>query len=327
MTEHLPNQGSDSDDPSEALGPDRRSLLTKGAIAAAVAAAAGVSLSSRASAANGDTMIVGVANSGTSTTQLMGGSTFQVWSGTSAGDASIYGVQDATAAFGVRGSNVGGGGAGVYGEHSGSTVVGTGVIGRTQGIGTGSYDLQAAGRGRIGITGSSSVGPATSGAVGTIARDSSGGLWYCYATNKWEKIGGPGTAGAFHPVNPARVFDSRLPAYPNNGLLAPNTSKVVSVKDARSSAGAITITDLVPVGATAVAINVTVTGTTSSNFVSVTPGDAASYTASSINWVGAGVSLANALIVKLDASRQIKLWGGDQPGSTHVIIDLAGYWL
>lgn len=131
---------------------------------------------------------------------------------------------------------------------------------------------------------------------------------------------------AFTPIDPARVYDSRLAAYaPNNGVMAPNTSRVVSVKDGRNAAGTVVAPNIVPDGAAAVAVNVTVSGTTGPNFLSVVPGDAAAFTASTINWPG-GFDAANGAIVKLDASRQLKLFCGDQTGSTHVIIDVTGYY-
>ena len=50
------------------------------------------------------------------------------------------------------------------------------------------------------------------------------------------------------------------------------------------------------------------------------------FTASTINWPG-GFDCANGTIVKLDASRQLKVFCGDQAGSTHFIIDVTGYYL
>ena len=133
-------------------------------------------------------------------------------------------------------------------------------------------------------------------------------------------------ATAFYPISPVRAFDSRIGAYTGSGLLAPNTSKVVNIKDGHNNAGAVNLVDAVPSGATAVTYNITVTGTTGPNFLQVTPGDASSFTASIINFTGAGVSLANASTVAIAADRTIKIWGGDQSGSTHVIIDITGYY-
>lgn len=140
------------------------------------------------------------------------------------------------------------------------------------------------------------------------------------------RVGYTTPAPAFTPIDPARVYDSRFAAYaPNNGVMAPNTSRVVPVKDGRDTAGAVVAANVVPEGAVAVAINVTVAGPTGPNFLSVVPGDAAAFTASTINWPG-GFDAANGAIVKLDANRQLKVFCGDQTGSTHVIIDVTGYY-
>jgi hypothetical protein len=131
---------------------------------------------------------------------------------------------------------------------------------------------------------------------------------------------------AFTPIDPARVYDSRIAGYaPNNGLMAPNTNRVVPVRDGRNAAGAVVAANVVPEGAVAVAINVTVASPTGPNFLSVVPGDAAGFTASTINWPG-GFDAANGAIVKLDGSRQLKVFCGDQAGSTHVIVDVTGYY-
>ncbi len=134
-------------------------------------------------------------------------------------------------------------------------------------------------------------------------------------------------AGRFFPINPIRAYDSRA-TLPQPGLLGPNTNRVVLVKDSRANgSGAVLAADVVPVGATAIACNLTITGTTGPNFLALTPGDAASFTASAINWSGADQSLANGLITKLDANRFVKVWCGDQDGSTHVLLDVNGYWI
>ncbi len=134
-------------------------------------------------------------------------------------------------------------------------------------------------------------------------------------------------AGRFFPINPVRAYDSRAAA-PEPGLLGPNASRLILVKDSRANGtGAVLASDVVPVGATAIACNLTVTGTTGPNFLALTPGDAGSFTASAINWSGADQSLANGLIVKVDTNRFVRVWCGDQTGSTHVLLDVSGYWL
>jgi hypothetical protein len=173
----------------------------------------------------------------------------------------------------------------------------------------------------------------SSGTVGQF-KVTNGDLWFCAksetASNNdavWRRLTGVAVAGGFVAIDPARAYDSRLAAYTTSGVLAPNTNRVVSVKDAHNGAGLVTTADIVPAGATAVTYNLTVTGTTEANFIAVTPGGAASFTASTINWSGPGVSVANGGVCKLDESRQLKVFMGDQPGSAHIIVDITGYYL
>jgi hypothetical protein len=126
----------------------------------------------------------------------------------------------------------------------------------------------------------------------------------------------------FRSIVPARVYDSRKAG----GVLAPNTSRVIAVKDGLDDTGAVSTPNVVPAGATAIAYNVTVTGNTAPNFLSVTPGDAPTALASTINFPGR-IDLANASVVGIDSSRQVRVFCGDQTGSTHFVIDVVGYYL
>ena len=139
-------------------------------------------------------------------------------------------------------------------------------------------------------------------------------------------VADPGTT--FHPVEPYRAFDSRLASFgPLSGRLTPNSTKVIDITDGYDSAGvAIPAQEnLVPSNATAITYNITVAGQTGPNFVAVTAGDAAGFTASAINYTGSG-SIANGSTVTLAADETIKIWGGDNTGSAHVIIDVTGYY-
>jgi hypothetical protein len=132
----------------------------------------------------------------------------------------------------------------------------------------------------------------------------------------------PGTV--FHPINPARAFDSRNPAFVGSGLLAPNGNKVISIKDGFDLNGVLSQANIVPANATAITYNLTVTGGSGGNFVSVTPGNAAAFTTSAINFSN-GDAIANAATVLIAPDRTIKVWAG--PGSsTHVLIDITGYY-
>jgi len=133
---------------------------------------------------------------------------------------------------------------------------------------------------------------------------------------------------SFYPINPIRAYDSRQPAYPINGVLSPNSNRVISIMDGHDNVGTVIVPNAVPVGATAIAYNLTIAEPTGSNWVSVTAGDATSGIGTSfLNYTAASSELANAGIVPIDASRRIALWGGTSPGSTHVIVDITGYYM
>lgn len=165
--------------------------------------------------------------------------------------------------------------------------------------------------------------------AGELEMDKNFDLWLCTASGTpgtWTKLNQapptPGTAvPSFHPIDPVRVYDSRLGA----GPLAPNTDRVVDVRDGRDATGAVVVPDAIPAGATAVTFNLTAAGPTGPNFVSVVPGDATGYTTSTVNFPG-GFDAANGSVVKLDAERRVRIFCGDQAGSTHVIVDVTGYF-
>ena len=146
-------------------------------------------------------------------------------------------------------------------------------------------------------------------------------------TVKFVQLAATTTSGAFHSIAPQRAYDSRNAAYTPNGLLAPNTSRVVSVADGHNAAGAVTLSNAVPLGATAVEINLTAADPTDRNFLAVAPGDATATSTSLLNWNLGVTQIANSITVKLDASRQIKVFCGDQAGSTQFIVDVFGYYL
>ncbi len=135
----------------------------------------------------------------------------------------------------------------------------------------------------------------------------------------------PGTV--FHPIDSVRAFDSRIASLPQSGRLGPNQTKVIDVTDGYDSTGAAVPAqnNVVPTTATSVAYNITIAGADGPNFVAVTAGDAAAFTASAINY-SAGSNVANGSTVTVAADQTIKLWGGNNTGSSHVIIDIVGYY-
>lgn len=351
--------------PDEVTEPNssRRALLTKGAMAAAVAAVAGIAISGKdafAGNANNTPLQQGAANTGASlTTSLAGGGSFQVVDGGTAGagfgagtKASIVGSQsvvgragvagEATGAtggtgvfgrttsasgFGVHGVTEGNGGIGVFGEHTDSTFPGTGVRGRSNGgagvVGDGSsFDFAGVGSGRLNLKAGGLANPPAGNFAGTIASDTVGNLWFSPVNGVFQKLNAP----SFHPISPVRVYDSRS-VLPTPGKLGVGLPRVVSIKDARDpNTGAITALDAVPAGVSAVFFNLTATETENSGYLSVVPGDAVAQSGSSINWTSTGIDIANGLIGKVDALRQVKVFGGGG-GQTHFVIDITGYFL
>lgn len=161
---------------------------------------------------------------------------------------------------------------------------------------------------------------------GELSVDNQGDLWFCsdgIVPERWHKLNQP----SFQPSAPTRVYDSRRPA-PTPGTLSTGLNRLVSVADARNiSTGAVTVTDVVPVGATAIAANVTVTNTSGSGFLAINPGGDTVVAASTINWFGPGQTLANGVVLTLNASREITAICGGSSGATHFIIDVTGYFL
>lgn len=242
---------------------------------------------------------------------------------------------------------------GVYGNAPGAGVQGEGSTG-VAGLGTA---IGVLGTGPIGVVGTGdSIGlrasaistngtaldlPALSGrtapgsraaayTVGRIEMDENGNLWMCTVAGTpgtWRKLTGPAVAGAFHPLTPGRVVDTRLSAG-GIGPLTSGSALTVSVADRKAVGVVPALADFVPAGATAIAANVTVTNTVASGFLTVNPGGNSTIGASTINWSTSGLSLANGVILTLNASRELTIvYGGGATAATNVIVDVNGYYL
>lgn len=132
------------------------------------------------------------------------------------------------------------------------------------------------------------------------------------------------TGAVFHPIVPVRAYDSRIAAYPVNGPIANDTSRVVDISAGHDLVtGAVTLANAVPAGATGITFNLTSDESTTVGFVAVTPGDAATYATSTLNLNG--TPLANGGTVSIAGDRTIKVFVGGG-GSTQVIVDVTGYY-
>lgn len=119
----------------------------------------------------------------------------------------------------------------------------------------------------------------------------------------------PAGVAEFVPMAPVRVVDTRA----DSGLPL-NRDEVIVVNTS----------DDVPIGTTAIAFNVTVTGQSASGYVDVAP-EGAPPGSSTVNWSRPFETIANGHIAKLSANRtfQITL---ESVGTAHVILDVTGYF-
>lgn len=167
---------------------------------------------------------------------------------------------------------------------------------------------------------------------GELDVDVDGGLWWCIesgAPGVWRQLAGPSTAGAFHAITPGRVYDSRVATPGPIAPLAAGTSRTVSVADRRTvSSGAIDLGGFVPVGATAIAANITVVETVGAGFLTANPGGVTTISAATINWSESGQILNNGVTLTLDGQRRLNvIAGGGAGAATHFVVDVSGYYL
>ncbi len=135
--------------------------------------------------------------------------------------------------------------------------------------------------------------------------------------------------GLFVPIPPKRVYDSRYNMTPDAyGKLTGGHNRTVSVANGRAANGTVDTADVIPPGATAIAYNVTLTGTTGGSFLAVNTGGDTVLKSSSLNWTASGQTLANAAVVKIGAARTVTvICGPGTRNSTHFILDALGYYL
>ena len=160
--------------------------------------------------------------------------------------------------------------------------------------------------------------------VGVVVGVTVGGFAVVRATS------GSSSASSFVPLSPVRVLDTRS----DLGLAAvtdgvAGTLKVTGLIPTATSNNAV----VVPVGATAVVLNVTAVNPTAGGYVSLRPGDATGApTVSTLN-VTAGGTFPNGATITVPTTGahagQIQVWYEAEyttVGSTELLIDIAGYY-
>ncbi|TXH42105.1 MAG: hypothetical protein E6Q90_10145 [Actinobacteria bacterium] len=123
----------------------------------------------------------------------------------------------------------------------------------------------------------------------------------------------------FSSVTPARVADTRL-SYGGSGPVQPGEPGMRVLSVAATQDGGLPV---VPVGAAAVVVNITVPSPQAAGHLRLMPGDAvAPGSASAVNF-RAGETIANGITARIDASRSLKVYAS---AATDVIIDVVGYF-
>ena len=117
------------------------------------------------------------------------------------------------------------------------------------------------------------------------------------------------------------------PARLRAALEAWNRPRTVAIANKVDTNGGLAIANIVPVGATAIAYNLTIVNTVGTNgYLVLNPGGVTAVSASSINWSASGLSLANASVVPVSASREVTVICGGTSTSCNFIIDVVGYY-
>jgi hypothetical protein len=117
-------------------------------------------------------------------------------------------------------------------------------------------------------------------------------------------------SSAYTAMTPTRLLDTRA----TNQTMAADTTLNLPV---------VTTADGVPANATAVALNVTVTNTTDSGYLSAYPTGGTQPTVSSLNWT-MGETVANSAIVPIGTGGSVTVY--NHTGNTDVVVDIQGYF-
>ena len=277
----------------------RRRFLTRGAIAAAVAASGATVLGSEpAGAANGENIVIGTStNSGTTTTVLQG-SQFQALNGN--------------------------GGISLVGTHTGASAIGV--------------EARSSDGPQLRLE-PNAIDPFPESGVdghfypmGSLLADVNGNLWYTWAEGTGPEAGKyplNGFGGFVSFLRPARQYDSRPGEPPTSGY--PSQNLVKGALNGNGAAGGertIWVVNTGSVAVFAVLLNITIVNTTGQGYVAVRAADVAWDPAkpfSNMNWFTNGQICANSVVSGVDGGGFITVRVGG--GITDFIVDIVGAWI
>lgn len=208
-------------------------------------------------------------------------------------------------------------GVGVRGEGGTYGVVGRGSTGGVLGEGGTRFapGLRAGGSSGLLALDAVQVAPPASGSYrrGDVVNDRDGsGVWVCVAAGSpgmWRKLAGAATAGAFHPIDGRRVYDSRT----TGGRLSVGQTRTITMPAAAA-----------PAGATAISYVLTATVTDGAGTLVAFPAHRARPAITSLSWWDAAQQHSVGLVTALSPARQLKVYASG--GSTHFTLDVVGYW-
>jgi outer membrane protein assembly factor BamB len=126
----------------------------------------------------------------------------------------------------------------------------------------------------------------------------------------YEPVPGPG--GGFHPLDPARILDTRSGLGAPAAKVGPGATLGLQV----AGRGGVPTT-----GVSAVAVNVTVTNPTAGSHLTAWPAGRARPLASNLNFT-AGQTVPNMVVVKVGEAGKVNLFNAG--GSTDVVVDVGG---
>lgn len=303
--------------PTEAT---RRAVLRRAAAAAGAVAAAATIGATPAAAGNGDPVAAGQTTTATARTELR-------YTSASALQSHLLAVQDGTydlsfvlypsAILGMANSKVANGVVGMTNVADGAAVLAVGNNTRSRGVIAGGLKAPLA----LNANGAppqerNSVG---SFVPGDIILDSAYTLWLCVgqgatgASASWRRLSAASAVGSLTlNASPVRAYDSRA----TGGRISAGQERDIPLK---TNGG-------VPDGATAALLNITVTETSTAGFLKVFKPGVAVPAASNINWDHEGSNVANNATVVLDAEERCRIRCGGTSASTHVIVDVLGWY-
>ena len=125
----------------------------------------------------------------------------------------------------------------------------------------------------------------------------------------WFGLAGSGAGFLYHPLNPARIADTR-----SSSAIGP---------DGRLSLTVTGVGGVPASGVTAVVMNVTATEPSAGGWFTVYPDGIVRPLASSINFAP-GQTIANAVVAKLGATGRVDIY--NYQGTTHAVVDVQGWF-